>query len=301
MKAFIVAVSGLVVLSSLMAFVPANVSAVDETFWSSASPPSHNCSYWTVYPRYTGSTTEQDGPKVSSDGDTLDLYTSSTGLHRWVKTNDFTNITEWIDPGGSEYIMPVGFMPPTDATITVVYLSASFTQYRPKMELSFSVDNEGNWTESGSISEYTGLFYGTWNWNITSLATWTPALLNSTDLWARLDASPTGGTHYYLDYLGFVVYWWAELEGGGDPSIWDEDPPPGTDTELDIDYNIVYSAEGIIGIMGLAGLIGMIATPAFAVFVYRANHGEGKMNIFIKMLVLFMFCLTMFMVSINGA
>ena len=87
--------------------------------------------------------------------------------------------------------------------------------------------------------------------------------------------------------------------GGSEEPLPDPSEEGGGGAELD--YDLIYSADGITGILGFVGLIGMIAVPAFGVFVYRANQGEGKMNIFIKMLVLFMFCLTCFMVSVSGA
>jgi len=287
------------ILVGLVTMLPTGVTAAEYTYWSSASPPSYNCSYWTVYPHYSSTVTEVEGPKVSGDAVTQDLY-GTTGVSKWVKTNDFTDTGSWVDPGSnSSYIEPVGWMPFANATITAVYLSAQFTNYRPDMQLSFSVNDEASWTTSSTITGSTSPFMGDWNWNITTLATWTPELLNSTDLWARMKASPVTGLHYYLDYLGFVVYWWAELEGGGSGGEGVEELP-GTDTDFDIDYNIIYSGEGIIGILGFVGFIGMIGVPALTIYLFRKSD-EGRMATFIKMLVLFMFCLTCFMVSVSGA
>lgn len=272
---------------------PTTVSATELTFWSSASPPAYNCSYWTVYPRYSTGVTEVEGPKVNNDLVTQDLY-GSTGVYKWVKTNDFTDIGSWVDPeSNSSYIEPVAWMPPSDATITSVLVSASFTNYRPDMVLSFSVNNGSSWTSSSIISGSTEPFMGQWSWNVTTLATWTPALLNSTDVWARMKASPVTGFHYYLDYLGFVVYWWAEREGGGSGGGTGD---PGTSESRD--YSFVYTADGLIGIIGIIGFCGMIAIPALGIWTYRHNQGEGRLSIFVKMLVLFMFCLTCFMASI---
>ena len=138
-------------------------------------------------------------------------------------------------------------------------------------------------------------------WNVTALAAWNYTMLSSDELWVKAKFSPVTGINYYLDYLGFVISWNDFISTGGS-----EDPLPdpsggGEDGGMDLDYDFLYSAEGIVGLLGFIGMIGMIAVPALGVFVYRANQGEGKMNIFVKMLVLFMFCLTLFMVSINGA
>lgn len=269
---------------------PDNVSA-ESSYWRSWFPSANNSTYWTVYPKYSGSVTTAYGAQCAVDSYTQDLYTGSTSIIKYVETNDFTN-PDWFGEETSEdgYSQ---WMPPANATITSVNVVMYFTSSRPVTHLYCSVNDKGSWHDSGPISSGLGLYV----WNVTALESWTSAMLNSTDTWVKLKAWPSAGSHYYLDYLGFVVYFLAPY-GGGDPIP--EEPEEGPeDSGADYTVDMFLTGEGIIASLGIVGLIGMIATPALAVFVYRNNQGEGKMNIFVKMLVLFMLFLTFFMVSLG--
>lgn len=292
-------VSG-VLLSSLLIMPVQTAQAADLTYWSTACPPPYNATYWTVYPRYSTAHLSTDAVKVMNDDSYLDLYVSSTGISKWVLTNDFTDNGSWIDPGNSTFSQPTGDMPVADAIITSVYVVAAFTVYHPQMKFSFSVNNESSWAYSTVLAEST-TSYATWGnvlWNVTSLATWTVNLLNSSSVSVRLQAWPTAGTHYYLDYLGLVIGWWAELEGGG--SGWDPADDEGTDeTPSSIDYSFIYSAEGMVSIMGLIGLIGMIGIPAAGVYIARNSH-DSRINILVKMIALWAFCFSLFMYMVTS-
>lgn len=286
-----------VLLSSLLIMPMQTVQAADLTYWCSTCPPAYNSSYWTVYPRYSSTHVEADSVETF-DETYLDLYTGSTGLIKYVRTNDYTNLGEWQDLMDSNFSEPVGFMPPDNATITSVWMIAAFSGYHPYMRFGFSTNNASSWTYSSYMAESTSSYmtWGNVGWNVTSLTTWNATLLNSTALWAELKAYPTAGTHYYLDYLGFRVFWWAELEGGGSGG-WD--PEPDTEPSEPFDYSFIYSAEGMVGMMGLIGLIGMIGIPAAGVYIAR-NSNDSRINILVKMIALWAFCFSLFMYMVTS-
>ena len=277
--------------------------AVATTFYyGTTNASAYNSSYWRTYARYSTSPVSLYEAQVSNDTYTEDLYT--TASLSYVETNDFTNPTYYFDPtdmfiGGR----PMDIMPPDNGTATVdyVWVSVRFVGAIPPCYLYFSPNDKSTWHTSSYLTGKGSTYY----WDVTSVITWNATVLNSNELWAKMKAYPVSGIHYYIDYIGISVRWHADYlidDGYGIPI---EDPPdepiPDEEGGAQLDYDLIYSADGITGILGFVGLIGMIAVPAFGVFVYRANQGEGKMNIFIKMLVLFMFCLTCFMVSVSGA
>lgn len=274
-------------------FVASETAKADNFYYSSWLPSSSNSTYWTVYPKYVGSATSEYEVQVAYSS-VLDLYTSSSGLLRYVETNDFNN-TDYNDLNESDEM--VWFMPVSNATITSVSVVALFFWQYPETVLYYSVDDKSSWGTSSTYSAGGGGMapYGAVTWNVTSLEAWTPAMLNSTDTWAKAKFSPTAGQHYYLDYLGFIVTWYYDVPGGSEDPV---EAPESEEGGADFGYDIIYSAEGIIGVLGMVGFIGMIAVPALAVYLVK-NSDEGRMAIFIKMLALFMFCLTFFMVSVN--
>lgn len=284
----------MLLLSSFgLLFVATESAKADTFYYGSWLPSSLNSTYWTVYPHYSGSETSEYEVQVAYES-YLDLYTTSSGLLRYVETNDFNN-TDYNDLNESdEYVW---YMPPSNATVTSVRVIALFIYQFPETVLYYSTDDESTWETSsvypaggGGISPY-----GAVTWNVTSLESWTPALLNSTDTWVKAKFTPVGGQHYYLDYLGFIVTWYYDVPGGGEDPI--EDPETGDDG-ADIGWDIIYG-EGLIGTLGALGLIGMVAIPALAIWVFR-NTDEGKMNVFVKMLAAFMIFLSFFMVSVSG-
>jgi len=289
---------GMGLLMTSLMLIPAPAAA-EITYFYTAAPTAYNGTTWTVYPRYSTSAVDTDSVKAFNDESYHTVYTSTSGIYKWAKTNDFTNTGDWyVDTEGDPFWTTVSHMPPDDATIEQVYVVIVFEAYRPDTTLYFSTDDDYSYNNSGVLSGSMSPYYGTRLWDVTALADWTPALLNSTDVWLKAKMTPTLGVNYYLDYLGFEVFWSGDYVGGGGGEDWvpgEEDlpgPPP-------LDYSIIYDAEGIIGIMGFVGLIGMVATPAIMVYANRQNQGDGKMNLFIKGLVMFMFFLTFFMVSLG--
>lgn len=274
-----------------------NHAKADITYWSTAAPVSHNSTRDIYYGHYHADLGDIPEAQVINDGNKVDLY-GPVAYTNVITTHDYTNLSEWVDPGESSYREPVGFMPPGDATVTAVFVYVVFTQYRPSMNLAFSINNGSSYTESSTFAESRELFMGALTWNVTSYTDWTPELLNSTDLLAKGYFYPVAYTHYYLDYLGFVVYWEGDYAGGGD--LGGDPDEEEYDTGPSYSFDQIMSEEGVIAISGLVGLIGMVMTPTIGIYIYRHGNEETG-SLFIKMLVLFMFCLTFFMVSISGA
>ena len=298
MRLIAILVSTLFILAALMTFTSTDVSAGD-TYYITYYPSSNNASYWTVYPKFASSHADTTAPCTHADLDLLDLYSSTTAT-KYVTTNDFTNTT-WNVTGWTGGLIPyyyvIGWMPNESATLLSVNIIAIFYSSVPQLQLSYSLDNESTYTTSSVFAASGGGIapYYSQAWNVTSLSDWGVADLNSTDIFVKLKATPVVGTHYYLEYLGFYLTWTSDEFSETAPPTED----PGGETPDELDYGIIYTAEGIIGIMGLVGLIGMVATPAIMVYANRQNQGDGKMNLFIKGLVMFMFFLTFFMVSLG--
>jgi len=268
------------------------------TYWVTLRAPSHNSTYDLYYYKYHADLSPLEAAQVHNDSEVEDLWGSVSYIHE-VTTNDFTNTSEWVDPGSPPEWTLVGYMPVPTATIATVYLSVRFTtDSMPEMELAFSINNGTDWTESSTIPATTSS--SDYQWDITELEDWTPAILNSTDLWAMGTFRPIPYAHHYLDYVGFTVLWYGDFVGGGAGGY--PFPEGGEETEeggAEVTYDLIYSIGGLLGILGLFGLIGMIAAPALAVYAYR-HTDEGKMSLFIKMLVFFMICLSFFMVSLSA-
>lgn len=287
--------------------LPVQVSAVDETWFRSYYPPANNATYYTITGKPYG-IYNTDAPKIAGDDVVLSLGTASTGVTKVVKTNDFTDAGSWVEFANDTAFESVGHMPVPGATILSVSVRSYWHNqlgfpnmaYWPDHILRFSINGGSYYQSSAMISS--GVFDTdeiSKGWNVTGLATWTPELLNSTSLWASLYAYPVAGYGYYLDYLGFIVLWSAEVEGGGtgwDPSTPPEDEGNGTWAP---NYWFIADEGGLIGILGFIGLIGMIATPALAVFAWRSSD-DSKISIFVKYLATFVFCFAMFLAALTG-
>lgn len=288
-------ISACVVMSSCLV-IPSNASATAFSYWLTAGPSASNSSYEWYYGHYHSPEVEAPEIEVDYDTDWFDLYPIVASSCHVFETNDFTHNDTWEDHGESEDYTIVGYMPHEDATVLSVSIVARFVFYRPALTLAFSTNNGSSWTTSGSYPASYSPFLGVLFWNVTSLATWTPALLNNTELCARATTYPTELIHYYLDYLGYWIIWGGEYEGGGGGGEGEgEDEGYGP-----FDTDAYFSVGNIVGLLGLVGFIGLIAIPAGAIIIYRNDPGQGLINMFIKMLAIFMFCLTLFMYSITA-
>ena len=179
---------------------------------------------------------------------------------------------------------------PEEAEVVSVWVYAHFTYHRPAMSLRITANGS-------TTSTYVSAGVGGYTWNVTSLRDWDHDMLFNVSTYVSIYTFCTGGVNYLLGYLG---YWYIQWYGWYDEDEYEgEDPEDGEGTDYEFEYDWIYSAEGMIGALGMMGLIGMVGTPALGVWLIR-NSDEGRMNICIKMLAMFMVFLTFFMISVSG-
>lgn len=283
--AFIVAL----VLSSC-ALLPARVSA-DISYYVTCLPSANNATYEYHYGKLHYGPVPSSGIWIANDGYYQDIYTPYAGVLFTLNTDDYTK-EDWVDPEIDGY---VNYLPPDGSNISAVWVIAAFQLRNPQMTLSYSIDGGDNWNTSGTYGESS--YIVNIAWNVTSLETWTPALVNSTDFMVKCSMYPTNMIHYYVDYLGVRVHWDVGEAGGA------EDPPDDPESGeggWDFSYDFIMEDGGIIGVLGLVGFIGLIVIPAGAIAIYRNDHGDGRISLFVKMLVLWVFCLTMVLLTFEG-
>lgn len=212
---------------------------------------------------------------VFAEGDIYDIYAPADEYYYTFKTSGFTG-------GGF-----TGWMPPEDANITAVILQAYGPMMFPPATFSYALEGEDAYNTSAVIEDrqYTVA------WEITYLENWTSDIFEG-DFWIKLLLQPDGLTHYYLDYVGLLVYYTTEEEYEGG-----EDEDPVTYDGSEIDYGLIYG-EGIVGTLGFFGLIGMVGVPALAVYIYR-HQNVSIIGLFVNSLAMFMIFLTMFLYSIT--
>ena len=218
-------------------------------------------------------------PEVTEfwDGDMYEVWIASDDYCYIFTTTNFTD----------GYL---GTMPPLGVDITWVMVTLYGLNQYPDTYLKYEVEGGG----ANTSSNFNGYNYYM-NWDITSLEDWTPEMFQGTNFTVQAWVYPEYNTPIYIDYIGVSIAYRSEdeIEEGeeGDP---EENEYGGADVGWDIIYG-----EGLIGTLGFVGLIGMIAVPGLAVYVHR--HGDqGNIQLFVSMLMIFMFCLTLFLYSINA-
>ena len=291
MKPYFPLLIALLLISSLMVLpISQNARAGTTAYYMTWGPSAYNSSYWTVYSKY--STTPIDCEEVQGGGDGLNQsMAASTGVYKYAQTNDYSNTT-WVDPM-IDGLYPdfddiIGTLPTWNATILTVTVFAYWLGSYPQCNLYYSLDDKSSWESSGTLPSGNNQIW----WNVTALEDWTPAILNNTDTWVKIRASPITGNNYYLDYLGWLITWSLPYggTGSGEPP---ENPSSGNDWTFDL-----LAGNNLIGIFGLIGFIGMIALPAFGIWIYR-NGSDDAIVTFIKLLVAFTFCFVLFLVYVN--
>ena len=229
------------------------------------------------------------------DMDYAYLY-QSDGLPKFLATSAFTNPA----PG---YLGPQS-LPPDNATIIYVELTVrivmwasyarTFTLQYATDESTYNVTTESATWHSGSNGTqgwagagpavpayYFVLFYS----DVTSLETWTPALLKDPQTWVRIYTDDGATDHgLYVDYVGFVYAW--TLDPGS---------PPGPPSSGDFSMSMVSP----IGLFGIVGFIGMIGVPAASIWFFRRDGGS-KVMIGVSALLAFTVFFGLFYASIKG-
>lgn len=264
----------------------------ETNYYVTYHPSANNATYQYNYGKI------QYGPVPSSDIYFADdgyyeaIYTSYSGVVYTLISNDF-NRENWYDPEIDGY---VGYLPPDGANITSVWVIAKFLSWNPETTLHYTIDGGNNWNMSSTWGA--GAYYVTLTWNVTSLETWTPLLVNNTDFKVKCTMYPAASIAYFVDYIGIRVHWNIDEEDGEGSEDPQDDPETG-DGGWDFSYEFIMDNGGIIGMMGVIGFIGLIAIPAGAIVIYRSSHGEGKIGTFVKTLVAWMFCLTLVLLAVS--
>ena len=272
----------IVIVFSTCALMPQPVAADATSQWWTYYPGALNASSARIAPSPT-SPIENDLIKIRGDGFDWQFYESYEHVEL-IETNHFIEDDEWYQPDpplDHNYI--VGYPPPDNATIISVSLVVVFQTYVPGGQISFSIDDKGNWTVKTVPSTY---YY--YQVNVTANADWTPQILKSNETWVRGVFSCDASTFYWVDYIGFIVHWLAPYGGGYD----EEYVPP---TIPDLDYITEF---GIMGLLGFLGFGGMIALPAAGIWIHKNGGGESKVTLFVNMLAAWTLCFAMFLVSV---
>ena len=275
---------------SIGATSPALVSADAVSYYWTWQPSANYSAYLNVPQDESG-----DAPDSQiADAVSEDLYYAAGGSSWSYITANFTNDT-WSSPYPTlPYVVDTPI--PDNATIISITLTAKFMTASPAGYLIYSLD--GGSTYNPFSPELIDAGYGPMYCNITSMETWTPGMINTTDFWVRGLFSCEAGAHYYLEYLGYICYYSVPDATGYIPG--EDDPPEDEEDSVDWgDYDVVYTAEGIIMVFGLVGMVGMMAMPAIGVYVYRRGDGDA-ISVFVKVLAAFMIFLTFFMVYITS-
>ena len=275
------------------------------TYWTTCRPCADDA--WTFAADYIDyyipggepTAVEAPGVKVLWDGDERNLATSYTT--RFVYADTFTDEASWTNYWVEDYFVP--WFPPANATITTVYIVAQFASaLTPNLFLEYATDGltfahspmfYGSELAAGEIDPFNPYYNNTKMWDVTSRETWGNDTFLDPDFTVRMQAFPVPGVNYYLDYLGLIVVWEGAGGGAGDETEGDEPTP------WDPDFDIIYIEGGLLLVLGSIGFVGMIAVPPVTLMYYRRAEGD-RIGAFVKALVAFVFCLTLFMVWVTA-
>jgi len=218
------------------------------------------------------------------------------GLSKFMATNTFTN-------PAYGFLGPQT-LPPDNATIVWVELTVRivvWVGHARTFSLQYATGESVHNVTTESATWHSGT-NGTQGWpagppgippylyavfysNVTSLETWTPALLKNSSTWVRI-YTDDGVSDYGLDvdYLGFTY-------------VWTTDPysPSGPPSSGDFSMSMVSP----IGLIGIIGFVGMVGVPAASIWFFRRDGGS-KIMIGVSALVAFTICAGFFLASIQG-
>lgn len=229
------------------------------------------------------------GYEMWHDGLTYpDLYATSFARAATAVTNDFKVANPYF-PGRND-------LPPIGANITGISMAAIFSG--DHLPGGYSLVTDWNmWLSINGGSSYiyageaTPVNFGGGDViglavNITGLEIWTPELVSSSSLCAKLTFTVPAYLTFYLDYLG-LQYFFCVPPGVGVPAgglypngTWD---PP------------YYSPGDITIWIGFGGLLGMVATIPVAIWSSRRTGEPG--HAFLGALVFGAVCFGLFMVG----
>jgi hypothetical protein len=193
---------------------------------------------------------------------------------QWLETADFTNIA-------------ISWLPYDNATIDWVLVTTYWhfipasNNYTPLMTLKLSINDKASWMSYGSTIPKTRWPYPLTEtaitWNVTTLVAWTPALLKSQDVWAKIYTYTSAGETYYLDYVGLHYFWHVPWVPAG---VLPEPPAPQTHPFAFGGFTVTSV---FIGSLGAMGFIGMIAYPALAIYFHDSK--DNKLGAFSNFII----------------
>lgn len=242
-------------------------------------PSANNATRWQVYPHGWSGYMPCQEIKVTHDEQYYTIYTGTSGIVVWAKTNDYNN-PNWIDP---EQEPLVGYLPPSGATIVWVHIWAEWLgNYgniagQPESVLYFTVNGGTTWYSSGTFPEKRANSlqkYVSQTWDVTNYISWTPEIINNTNFQVKLQAHPTPNTYYYLDYLGISVMWYI---GTSPPP---EEPEEGGGST---------TPSRVVSILWFVGLVGMIGTPPMTIWIFKRQQESGIVSFVIGLAVFMLF------------
>ena len=281
----IAAITAMLMLGAFTFSAPNASAALVE--WYSAYPSANYGQYTKYYNYQTYGPYSTTPPTIYNDSAYLSIYGYDSATFYEVITWDFTN--EEYEYNGTDY--EINYLPPDGAEITEVYVVARWYNHHPECYMGYSLDEGATWTYSDIYVSYRQT-----SWRVTDLYDWDDEDINTTDTRIGIWVNPLYGNNYLLDYLGWYIGWMAEESGPWTPPDFDTGEWGGAD----FGYDLIYTGEGIIALLGLVGFIGLIGLPAFAYWSWKNGAESSKIGLFVKMLVVAMFLLTMVMVSISG-
>jgi len=281
-------------LSLTMIILPVNVAA-DETFYLMTNyAAGAEAVTWSTYYGHPGTFRYDDGPRIANDSVYLEMRRISTTELFCAYNANMTAYEEWVDCPRQYHDFRYDsynvtrYMPSEYSGVTIdkVLVVCRFPQVGvPKHTLAF---RESYWDPWYYSTTFSGGSLGTINWwDVTNTITWTSDMFDS-NLTAMILTEGDVGVSYYLDYVGFVVFWHYTSESG-----------PGSEDEYGSFPVFSLGSDAIIPIMGFCGFIGMIALPAFGVLAFK-NGNESRLVLFVKLTAAFTFCLSMFLLSISS-
>ena len=210
-----------------------------------------------------GYTYEGVGQTIIDDGDYWpDLYQRYGGS--WgVVTSDFNNLTYLTTPSKAN---TSGAQASDSATISEVWIVAMFQGYYPPINYGYIQNSQLSFSRTDPLHGFNGPFtasghtfheYSTERWglaaNITSIFTWTPAMLRDRNLSVKFTCTVTAGALLEMDYVGIYYSYTGDSIVG--PS------PPSPDSG-----SFSLSTSGAINVIGIMGLV---IVPAAAVWVAK--------------------------------
>jgi len=166
--------------------------------------------------------------RIFGVGDTATFSPTASPVSQWTNpdnglTSDNRYTTTRVNGNTSVYRNNTVPQLPTSPILKVEVGLEGRTDGDDDVRLAFSTDGGANWENAGTVD--LGATDVTTFFDVTSLRSWTPALLNNTNFRSRIEYVQVGGTSdlIYVDWVPVrvksdVPFWWAAATNSADPS-----------------------------------------------------------------------------------